>query len=110
LSRGLRALSRGLRHPQRQQSGATRWSFGISATFSERRAKRSALLWRGSCDGFSAVKFHRGDDGRANTLTLTSGILTFSAEFSFRRSKKSLLLHPSEIASPLSVTLGKMPD
>jgi hypothetical protein len=38
--------------------------------FEEFRAKRWLLLWRRSRDGFSAEKFHRRCDGRANTLTL----------------------------------------
>jgi hypothetical protein len=40
--------------------------------FEEFRAKRFNLLWRGSRDGFTARKFHRRCDGRANTLTLIS--------------------------------------
>jgi hypothetical protein len=38
--------------------------------FEEFRMKRFNLLWRGSRDGFTAKKFHRRCDGRANTLTL----------------------------------------
>jgi hypothetical protein len=41
--------------------------------FEEFRAKRFNLLWRGSCDGFTAREFRRCD-GRANTLTLISDI------------------------------------
>jgi hypothetical protein len=38
--------------------------------FDEFRGKRSALLWRGSRDGFRARDFHGRCDRRANTLTL----------------------------------------
>jgi hypothetical protein len=38
--------------------------------FKEFRAKRWALLWRGSRDSFGAEEFHRRCDGRADTLTL----------------------------------------
>jgi hypothetical protein len=41
--------------------------------FEKLRAKRWALLWRGSRDGFCAAQFHRRCDGRANTLTLICG-------------------------------------
>jgi hypothetical protein len=36
----------------------------------EFRAKRFNLLWRASCDGFTAREFHCHCDSRANTLTL----------------------------------------
>jgi hypothetical protein len=36
----------------------------------EFRAKRWALLWRSSRDGFTAEEFHHRRDGRANTQTL----------------------------------------
>jgi hypothetical protein len=38
--------------------------------FDEFRAKRFALLWRGSRDGFEAATFHSRCDGHANTLTV----------------------------------------
>jgi hypothetical protein len=38
--------------------------------FEEFRAKRWALLWQSSRNGFDAKEFHRRCDGRANTLTL----------------------------------------
>jgi hypothetical protein len=39
--------------------------------FEEFRAKRWAVLWRGSRDGFGAAEFHGRCDGRANNLALT---------------------------------------
>jgi hypothetical protein len=38
--------------------------------FAEFKKKRFSLLWRGSRDGFKARQFHRGCDGRGNTLTV----------------------------------------
>jgi hypothetical protein len=43
---------------------------GFAEIFAEFRKKQFALLWRGSCDGFSASKFHGRCDGHGNTLTV----------------------------------------
>jgi hypothetical protein len=38
--------------------------------FAESRAQRFLLLWRGGCNGFRAIEFHKRCDGHPNTLTL----------------------------------------
>jgi hypothetical protein len=43
---------------------------GFPEIFAEFGRNRFSLLWRGSCDGFSASEFHRRCDYHANTLTV----------------------------------------
>jgi hypothetical protein len=47
---------------------------GLPALFDDFSAKRLALLWRGSSDGFSAAEFHARCDGCAGTLAIVRDV------------------------------------